>query len=224
MKLLSLPDRRFPIHSFPSLEECAEKTVHYLSSGHIALSGGSTYAALFPLWAALRPALGQSSFFPVDERRVPLNDPSSNWRMVSELFLDPLGKHDNRSHHVTSAREYQSLLSKHFATMPPVFDVIFLGVGTDGHTASLFPGGGYLDNRDSVVLETDSSLPPVRRITLAPGVIACAKKVIVIIAGKSKSEIVSSIFNSDMNLPILRVLSQCRDAELYFDDDLYRTV
>lgn len=84
---------------FTSLHQVARETLPLLESGNIALSGGSTYAALFPLWAALKPDCSRARFFPADERIVPLKDPASNWRKAYESLLVPVKRAQDVSHY-----------------------------------------------------------------------------------------------------------------------------
>jgi len=99
----------------------------------------------------------------------------------------------------------------------PVFDVIFLGVGDDGHTASLFPGQPYLDDLTSVVLGTTSPKPPFKRITLGMAPLIAAKRLLVIVAGAEKRNIVARIFGKDQSIPIVNVLSQRKDSTVFME-------
>jgi 6-phosphogluconolactonase len=208
------------IITFKNFSSLAEVTVPYLQKGFVALSGGSTYSRLFPFWAALKPDCSQASFFPVDERSVPFNDPQSNWGTAYKIFLAPNNKEADASNFAQSAAQYYSILKSAFKTNFPVFDVIFLGVGNDGHTASLFPGQPDLDDTTSVVLETISPKPPFSRVTLGMGPIISAKKVIAILSGKDKLAIVKKIFEMDIDLPILKVLSQRKSSTMFIEESI----
>lgn len=210
------------VEYFSDYAHCADITIPLLCKGAIALSGGSTYREMFCRWSCLSPDISSASFFPVDERLVPFDSPESNWGAAYRLFLKPLGKEPDKLHAADSVSHYQTLLFSHFGTPVPVFDVIFLGVGDDGHTAGLFPGAPYLNDNESIVLETTSPQPPVARITLGPRVLIAAKKVVVIIAGENKKEIVKRIFNLDIKMPIMRILSQRAHSILYIEKSLLR--
>jgi 6-phosphogluconolactonase len=201
------PDSAFELSTFASLDEAAQLTAPLLT-GSVAVSGGETFAALFRCWAALDTQRFETvSFFPVDERVVPFDDPHSNWGAAWRLLLNSLGHHADKSHWAQSASQYESVLRSHFPEWPPVFDAILLGVGDDGHTASLFPGESSLEDRSSIVLDTRSPKPPVHRVTLAPSVIAAAKTVCVVVSGSGKASILRRMIEGDMSLPITRVLS-----------------
>jgi|WetSurMetagenome_2_1015567.scaffolds.fasta_scaffold36913_2 6-phosphogluconolactonase len=214
-------ESRFPISGrvktivFDSWEELSRLTLPFLLKGDIALSGGSTFGSLFPLWVKMKPDCCQATFFPVDERLVDFDDPRSNWGMAYREFLSPVGRPDDKANFATSANQYRALLREHFKAEMPVLDVVFLGVGDDGHTASLFPGEPYLDDLTSVVLETKSPKPPYKRVTLAMAPLLAAKTVIMILAGKGKKPLVKDLFSNKGNLPLHRVL-RGRTASLLF--------
>jgi 6-phosphogluconolactonase len=216
----------FPAHyqntsvSFHTFEELARLTLPYLSKGAIALSGGSTYGRLFPLWAGLSPDCREAMFYPVDERIVPFDDPQSNWGIAYRQFLSRVGRSSDKDNFAISADSYRDLLKKRFLSDIPVFDVIFLGVGDDGHTASLFPGEPYLDDLTSVVLETQSPKPPVQRVTLAMAPLIAAKTLITIIAGKEKKPIMKKLIRNNQNLPVSLVITRRMDSVLFIEKDL----
>ena len=198
----------------------AEATVDFIQKGFVAISGGSTYSRLFPFWAALKPDCSQASFFPVDERVVPFDDQQSNWGITYRNFLIPINKERDKNNFAQSAVQYYSILKSKFKCNLPVFDIIFLGIGDDGHTASLFPGQPDLDDTTSVVLETTSPKPPFSRITLGLGPIISAKKVIAILSGNEKAAIAKKIFQKDLELPIARVFSQRKNSTLFIEESI----
>ncbi|MBI9101186.1 MAG: 6-phosphogluconolactonase [Spirochaetales bacterium] len=214
---------RLTIETFKDYSEAAEKTIHFLHQGNIALSGGSTYASLYPYWGKLKPDCSQVRFFPADERQVPMKDPASNWRMVYEKLLIATKRVSDVAHHASTPAAYKKILNSYFLGFLPVFDVIFLGMGEDGHTASLFPGGDYLDDDIETVLETDAPSPPVKRISLSPLVIHSAHQVVVVIAGEYKAWALKQVLEGNQEIPLTRVLQQ-RDKTLFFvQEDLWKT-
>ena len=72
---------------FDNLEHLVELTLPFLERHTVGLSGGSTYRFLYPAWVSAQPAVGQTSFYPVDERAVPFDHADSNWGMVDRLML-----------------------------------------------------------------------------------------------------------------------------------------
>jgi 6-phosphogluconolactonase len=208
------------IHTFDDLNECASHTIDSLTTGSIALSGGSTFTRLFPLWIGLHPDCRAARFFPVDERVVPISDPSSNWGSACRLLLNPLGKQDDAHHFAASADTYRMILRDHFSDAPPRFDCMFLGIGADGHTASLFPGNEYLSDTASSVLETRSPIAPFNRITLGPGALIAARKLFVIISGEGKQAAVRALMQRDLSLPFVSIIARRSESLIYIEKSL----
>jgi 6-phosphogluconolactonase len=203
---------------YSDLGEVAQQTVKYLEQGAIGLSGGSTYDTLFPLWARLKPDCRHSIFFPVDERIVPFNSNQSNWGNAYRKFLSKVGRASDKKNWPKSVHYFEKILHQHFGKGIPIFDVIFLGVGVDGHTASLFPGKQYGSDRSTIVMETRSPAPPYRRLTLSPIVLHIARLLIVIIAGNEKSEITKEILkNKKTSLPILKAIRLSKKVLIFFN-------
>ena len=129
----------------------------------IALSGGSTPQLLYEILAS-PPYLGTIGWdgwgvFWSDERCVPPDHADSNYRMAKESLLDHVPVPASNVHRVqgegvphVAAREYEELLKGYFSSLEPAFDLILLGLGDDGHTASLFPGTLALGERSRLVL------------------------------------------------------------------------
>lgn len=184
-------------------EGWARETRASLQGPRVAISGGSTYAGLFPEWVAAGiPA--DVEFFPVDERAVPIDDPASNWGQARRLLFQPLGR--TPENFAASASAYHDLLLSNFGAAP-VFDSIFLGVGEDGHTASLFPAGPELADQDSIVVETCSPSPPQQRISLGLATLWRARSLIAAVSGETKRTIVERLLQGDTSLPITLALS-----------------
>jgi 6-phosphogluconolactonase len=129
-----------------------------------------------------------------DERALPPGDPESNYRLVREALLDPLGARAPRVVRMAAdsadlegaAREYEAELA-----LP--LDLLVLGIGEDGHVASLFPGSALLGERvRRVAAVTDSPKPPARRLTLTPRAIAEARGLLVLAAGADKAAAVAA--------------------------------
>jgi 6-phosphogluconolactonase len=127
-----------------------------------------------------------------DERAVPPDHPDSNCLMVNRVLLSrvpvPAGQvhrmEAERSDREAAARDYERLL-------PPQLDILVLGMGPDGHTASLFPGSAALDERQRLVLPVIGAKPPPERLTITPPVIEAARRVAVIATGGDKSAMVA---------------------------------
>jgi 6-phosphogluconolactonase len=169
----------------------------------LALSGGSTPHGLYRRLAAepYRSRIEWSSLhvFWGDERCVPPDDEASNYRMAREVLLDRVPIPPEQVHRIRgesepgdAAREYELTLRAQFGVPsgPPgdggTFDLILLGMGPDGHTASLFPGAAALLERERWVLAVEGPVAPPRRVTLTPPVIRAAREVVFLVTGAEK--------------------------------------
>jgi 6-phosphogluconolactonase len=150
----------------------------------------------------------------VDERCVPPDDADSNWRMIRETIVDPAGVPLAHQHRMAgeknppdAAADYEAELRALFAGRPPAFDAVVLGIGGDGHVASLFPGDAALDERERWVLHTEApASSPVRdRLTLTLPVLNAARLAVYIVAGAGKRDVAGRAMTGDAALPAARV-------------------
>ena len=180
----------------------------------VALSGGSTPRTVYSLLAApeFRDRIDwpRVHLFWGDERCVPPMHPDSNFRMVQEALLSKIAIPAENIHRMMGENEpaaaaaaYEQDLKKLFGAEQgdwPRFDLIFLGLGEDGHTASLFPGTAALDATESWVVAVYVEKLQSHRLTLTRPVIRAAAQVSFLVSGASKAEIVREIFASDRAL------------------------
>lgn len=172
----------------------------------IALSGGTTPRLLYE-----RLASGEWSeamnwpeweVFWSDERAVPPEHPDSNYRLAHDALLSKV-EVANVWPMRADAAEYARTLRSRMGPGFPVFDMVLLGMGADGHTASLFPGHRALDS-SALVEAVEDVVPP--RLTLTLPVINAARQVIFMITGKEKSERVRDVLeHDDLRFPAARV-------------------
>ena len=167
----------------------------------IALSGGSTPKSMFNLLATnAKSTLPWDSmfFFWGDERHVPPSDPQSNYRMANEAMLSkvpvPAGNifriPTENPDAVAAAAAYEETLRKFFAVGPkeiPRFDLILLGMGPDGHTASLFPGTTALQEKSRLVVANWVEKMKTSRLTLTLPVLNAARCVAFLVSGSDKA-------------------------------------
>jgi len=205
-----------------TLDQVAAKSLEYLAGPRVAVSGGTTFAALFRQWAPevrRRVAAGAPyRFFVVDERKVAFDDPQCNWKSCYEDLLVPAGLEDQKAHFVTTAAAYGDLLRREFGTGPVVFDQVYLGMGEDGHTASLFPGKPTLTDLSSTVLDvTDSPKPPAERVTLGLAPLRRSRRLVTVALGAGKADMVRRLRAGDATLPITLAMQGHPDAVLLLD-------
>lgn len=201
----------------------------------VALSGGSLPKLVAPPLVAepLRSQVDWPAWhvFWADERCVPLDAPDSNYRGAREVLFDqvdiPAGQIytlDDALDPTAAAAAYQATLAQVFqpaAGQLPGFDMILLGMGEDGHTASLFPNHPLLDEtRRWVVPIFDSPKPPPERITLTLPIINHARHVAFIAAGAGKADVLAQVLGSGNRadgLPAGRVQPGHGDLHWFID-------
>lgn len=169
----------------------------------IALSGGSTPAEAYRLLGRQHLAWDRVDVLLGDERWVPADDPASNARLLQEtLLLEAPGK-EARFHPVPTGETTPELGAAAFAHLlrqlcpgdPPVFDLILLGLGDDGHTASLFPHTAATDDRGlSVTVGIGKGL---ERISLTAPVLSAARQVVFLVSGVSKQQALARLLDPD---------------------------
>lgn len=183
----------------------------------LCLAGGSTPKAVFFLLAK-EPALpwARAEFYWGDERYAPATHPDSNFRAARDLLLAPLNIKDEAVHRIATeakdpaadARRYETLLRAHWPkAAAPAFDLLLLGLGGDGHTASLFPGVGATKETErwvasvSLLVERAPGAArhegPPARITLTPPALAGAKTTVFLAVGEEKAEAVRAALKGD---------------------------
>ena len=127
-----------------------------------------------------------------DERAVSPDHPESNYRMVHQALLSRVGIPADRVHRMEAERPDREAAARAYARLlPRRLDILVLGIGPDGHTASLFPGSAALDERERLVVPVVGAKPPAERLTITPPVIQAARRVAVIAAGEDKAAMVA---------------------------------
>jgi len=188
----------------------AAKAINAYGRFHVVLSGGATPKGVYELLATERYAARvdwrRVQLFWGDERCVPLNDPSSNYRMVRNALIDRIELPAANVHRIhgeddpaEAAAAYEQELRRmtdtpSLAHVPAVpFDLVLLGLGDDGHTASLFPGLTAVSERHRWVMAEQVAALSTWRITCTPVVFNAAAEVIFLVAGGDKAAVVHRV-------------------------------
>jgi 6-phosphogluconolactonase len=199
----------------------------------LAIPGGSVARTFFPRLARGSFDWSRADFFWGDERAVVPTDAESNYGLARSLWLDSAGVPADRIHRleaesadpVAAAAAYADELTR-LLGQPPRLDIVLLGVGTDGHICSLFPGHALLgENRKWVAVETSAPTPPPRRLTLTMPTLAAAERVILAAMGETKAEVVrAALRDPDSSLPVAIALRHARKALVLLDPAAARLV
>jgi 6-phosphogluconolactonase len=199
---------------------CATRAIRQQGRFAVALSGGNTPRAVYSLLAEkYADSVSWSKVFVFfgDERHVPPDDNDSNFRMASESLLSRVPIPAENVHRIqaeldarTAADQYEVTLRQFFSVQKgqfPRFDLIMLGMGEDGHTASLFPGTAALNENTRLVVANHVEKLQTDRITSTFPVLNAAAEVLVIISGENKAAVLRDIIHSPENMlyPIQRV-------------------
>lgn len=169
----------------------------------LAVSGGSTPKLMFDHLARTRFDWSRVHLFWVDERMVPPTDAESNFRLAEEHFLKPAHFPHRNAHRIcgelrpdVAAENYVQEIEEVFQLKDgdsPHFDVIHLGMGADGHTASLFPGEPLIESREGIASAVLVEKFAKWRITLHPAILLNAKHLLMLVAGEDKAEALQQV-------------------------------
>ena len=184
---------------------CARDAIGRRAGFDVAVAGGSTPKAMNKLltvsprrervdWTHVR-------FFFGDERCVPPDDAESNYRMTRETLFDPLGIEPSSIFRIAAELAPDAAASDYAQTLTsllgpePVFDLVMLGIGPDGHTASLFPGSWEQIDLAALVAAPYVATFSTHRVTLTPRVINAARVVVIATAGDEKTEALAAVID-----------------------------
>ena len=166
--------------------------------GHIAVSGGSSPRPAYERAAARRPDWAGVTLWWADERCVPPGDARSNYRLVRETLLDGLSR-PPAVHRVRGELPPEEAAAVYDEEIRGVrLDLVLLGVGPDGHTASLFPGSPALDEKERSAVAGPPGLEPlVPRVTLTVPMLSAARLVLFLVVGEEKAEAAARAFGGE---------------------------
>ena len=199
----------------------------------VALSGGSTPKSLYALLATeeflRRVDWPRVHVFWGDERCVPPDHVDSSYRMAKEILLDHVPLPSEQVYRIRgeiepalAAAEYDSLLHDFFGEVSgPRFDLLLLGMGDDGHTASLFPNTAALNERERWVVENYVEAKHMWRITLSPPTINAAANIAFLVSGAEKAERLRQVLKGDYQPHLLpaQIVKPVNGHLLWFVDE-----
>jgi 6-phosphogluconolactonase len=208
-----------------------EHAIRERGTATLALSGGNTPLASYRLLAQRALPWDRIHVFWVDERAVPPTHERSNYRAAREAFLVPAGIADTHIHRMhgeskdldEAARAYEAELMDTVAKGAngiPAFDAVVLGIGDDGHTASMFPGDATVDDASRLVAHVPSRDGREARLTLTAPVLEASRESIVIVLGKAKQAALERVWSTtgSLNDTPARVIRNFRGATTWIID------
>ena len=222
--MTALSTQTIVVEGAPRLAEAAaewlavtmEAAIHDRGSCAVALSGGETARPLYERLAgepyASRISWPDLEIYFGDERAVPPGDPASNYGMAAAALLGSVPIAPARVHRMEAERADRDAAARDYERILPArLDVLLLGMGADGHTASLFPGSAAVQERTRRVLPVVGPKPPAERLTVTPPVIEAARRVAVLVSGSNKAAMVARALEgpvSRRDLPVQLALGR----------------
>ncbi len=179
---------------------------------HVALAGGSTPADTYRTLATLLDDWSGVHLWFGDERLVPADDPQSNAKMVRDALTGPANLPETQLHLVPTGRDADAAAAAYGAELAgalpnlapgvPVFDIVMLGLGEDGHVASLFPDAPGLTSTAVCVSVTDAPKPPPSRVSLTLRTINAARRRLILATGETKrAALATALAGTDPHVP-----------------------
>jgi len=169
------------------------------AGGHIGLSGGSGPRPAYERAGILRPDWSAVELWWIDERCVPPADGQSNYRIVRESLLDGLARPPAEVHRIRGELEPEEAAAEYDAALQGVdIALAVMGIGPDGHTASLFPNAPTLDEAERRAIAAEAGLEPfVPRVTMTVPALAVARTMVYLVTGEAKAEAVGRAFSGE---------------------------
>jgi 6-phosphogluconolactonase len=206
----------------PAVEIGSLLAQHATRGGTIVLTGGSTPGRAYELAAELEPDWSAVSLWWSDERCVPPDDERSNYKLANEHLLSRLRVRPHAIQRIrgelppgVAADEYDQALTG------VALDFVLLGLGSDGHMASLFPGSPQLKVRDKRATDGPAGLEPfVHRVTLTLPTIRSAARIAFLVTGEDKADAVAAAFGGDVSPDVPASLTRLSQVpvEVYLDE------
>lgn len=212
-----LPGERFAQGAAHLLGQRLARRATEQGAVHVALSGGATPAPVYERLAGLELPWERIHVWFGDERRVPPDHADSNYRMVKETLLDRLPVEIEVHRLRGELEDGERAAAEYEAALPEVLDIALLGMGSDAHTASLFPGSPALREPARRVLAVAGPEGGHPRLTLTPPALRAARERIVLVAGDEKADMLREVFTTEPD-PIRRPVQLALDGLWILDD------
>jgi 6-phosphogluconolactonase len=204
------------IQTFQKEEEFVKKSIELISKiikknpkANIAISGGKTPLPIYKKLKTKKLDFKNINFYQTDERYVPKTHKESNSKMIYEKLIKPLKL--KKFHHFYTNLSIKQSLGKYEKEISKVkFDLIILGIGEDGHTASLFPHSDALKETKKQTLHTQTDTNKIKdRLTITFTKILTSKEILVLLKGKNKANIIKELKNPKKDIeefPAIKLL------------------
>ncbi|MBN8655210.1 MAG: 6-phosphogluconolactonase [Anaerolineae bacterium] len=189
--------------------EVANQAIHERGRFLVSLSGGSTPMKLYARLASENIDWTRVHFFWGDERCVPVDDPGNTYGSMRGILFDKIGttnihRVESTLEPASAAQAYAHILNG-FADAPfdfPRFDLVLLGMGDDGHTASLFPGSQVEIETSTIAVTAHYQDRPANRVSLTPKVFNQAREIWFLVTGAGKAETLRNVIHGERNLEL----------------------
>ncbi|MEA2682970.1 MAG: 6-phosphogluconolactonase [Chloroflexota bacterium] len=208
--------------------EAAFRAIHEHGNFRLVLAGGRTPRAAYELLAGeLRDEVDwrRVSLFFGDERCVPPEDDASNYRMAREALIAPLKLPNSAVRRMAgevtpdnAAAEYDVELRRAREDRQPAFDLVLLGMGPEGHTASLFPGSPALEETHKLAVHVVVPAEPADRLTMTPTALASTRQILFLVSGSDKADALAEVFKDGSELPAA-VVSRLAPTRFLVDEE-----
>jgi 6-phosphogluconolactonase len=197
------PDTRWPVEASVLLQQQIDAFSRCEGGCSVMLTGGRNAKLLFEAWSQIPSfrRLQNVAFYFGDERCVPPDDPDSNYGMtMSNLFGAGVPRSCTVYRMEAESDDLDAAANHYAAMLPKSIDILLLGLGDDGHIASLFPGSTALHENERRIVPIIGPKKPYRRLTITPRVILEARSVYVLAAGAEKASVLAEARRQPTNI------------------------